>query len=78
MPAEPELIAAVNAGSATLKFCLLEGGENVLRALIERLGASQGDGPCAAITDAHGDRLFEGSPAYSFTCWSRKNCRFRR
>jgi hypothetical protein len=34
-------ITVVNAGSATLKFSLLNGDETVLTALIDRLGTAQ-------------------------------------
>jgi acetate kinase len=58
MALEQNLIAIVNAGSATLKFSLLKCGDTVLRVLIERLG--EGEGPSAVIKDGRGDVVFDG------------------
>ncbi len=61
MPLEHNIIAVVNAGSATLKFSLLGAKDDVvLRALIERLGRIQEEHPRALITDAQGNPLFDG------------------
>jgi acetate kinase len=64
MAVEQNLIAIVNAGSATLKFSLLKGKDTVLRVLIERLGG--GEGPGAVIKDAEGGVVFGGPlPAHT-------------
>jgi len=60
MPPEQNLIAIVNAGSATLKFSLLGAGDAVLRVLIERLGEAEGEGPRAVINDSNGVVEFDG------------------
>jgi acetate kinase len=60
MPSEENLIAIVNAGSATLKFSLLGAGDAVLRVLIERLGEAEGEGPRAVIKDSNGVVEFDG------------------
>ena len=54
------LIAIVNAGSATLKFSLLGVKDTPLRALVERLGESDGEEPRAIIKDAQGNKVFDG------------------
>jgi acetate kinase len=60
MPTEQNLIAIVNAGSATLKFSLLGFEDTMLRVLIERLGGSEDAGPRAVIKDAQGNAVFDG------------------
>jgi len=60
MPSEQNLIAVVNAGSATLKFSLLGAGDTVLKILIERLGQIGEEGPRAVIKDAQGGLVFDG------------------
>jgi len=54
------LIAIVNAGSATLKFSLLGVVDTPLRALVERLGETDGEEPRAVIKDALGNTVFDG------------------
>ena len=60
MPTNENLIAIVNAGSATLKFSLLGVEDALLRVLIERLGQTEGGGPRAVIKDAQEGKLFDG------------------
>ncbi len=60
MPANENLIAIVNAGSATLKFSLLGVKDALLRVLIERLGESEGEVPRAVIKDSLGVVVFDG------------------
>jgi acetate kinase len=55
----PQPIAVVNAGSATLKFSLLDGEKTVLAALIDRLGAARANGSSAKIRE-NGHVTFEG------------------
>ena len=59
MPSEQNLVAVINAGSATLKFSLLGSKESVLRVLIERLGNGEGE-PRAVIKDSSGNPVFDG------------------
>ena len=60
MASKENLIAIVNAGSATLKFSLLGAGDAVLRVLIERLGETDGARPRAIIKDSSGVVGFDG------------------
>jgi acetate kinase len=60
MPAERDLIAVVNAGSATLKFSILGGDQEACKGLIDRLGASPA-APHARVRDAKGADLYDGS-----------------
>ncbi|MEI7869001.1 MAG: acetate/propionate family kinase [Candidatus Methylumidiphilus sp.] len=60
MPSEQNLIAVVNAGSATLKFSLLGAGDTVLKVLIERLGQIGEEEPRAVIKDSNGVVEFDG------------------
>ena len=57
MPSEHNLVAVINAGSATLKFSLLGSKESVLRVLIERLGEEE---PRAIIKDSSGNSVLDG------------------
>ncbi len=61
MTIEQEIIAVVNAGSATLKFSLLGTEETALRVQVERLGRAGGEeGPRAVIQDSQARRWFDG------------------
>ena len=57
MPSEHNLVAVINAGSATLKFSLLGSKESVLRVLIERVGEEE---PRAIIKDSSGNSVLDG------------------
>jgi len=60
MPSEQNLIAVVNAGSATLKFSLFGVEDTVLKILIERLGQIGEEEPRAVIKDAQGGLVLDG------------------
>ena len=60
MSSNQNIIAIVNAGSATLKFSLLGAEETVLRVLIERLSSGEDEEPRAIIKDSSGNPVFDG------------------
>jgi acetate kinase len=61
MPPERDLIAVVNAGSATLKFSILQGEQAVCTGLIDRLAGSRSGAPHARVRDGKGADLYDGS-----------------
>jgi acetate kinase len=61
MVSEKDLVAVVNAGSATLKFSILGGDQAACQGLIDRLTGSPDAEPHARVRDAKGANLFDGS-----------------
>src|SRR5262245_4194161 len=61
MPTDRNLIAVVNAGSATLKFSILRGDQSACQGLIDRLTGLPTAEPHARVRDAKGANLFDGS-----------------